>query len=64
MAGYASRPEKLAVVQKLSTKLDSLKFFLKLLWEIKALDNNKYTGLSLPLAQIGKMVGGWLNALK
>lgn len=44
--------------------MDSLKFFLKLLWEIKALDNKKYTTLSIPLAEIGKMIGGWMNTLK
>lgn len=64
LAGYASRPEKLSVVQKLSTKIDALKFFLKLLWEIKALDNKKYNALSWPIVEIGKMAGGWLTMLK
>ena len=64
LAGYSSRPEKLSVVQKLSTKIDALKFFLKLLWEIKALENKQYNPLSLPLVEIGKMAGGWLASLK
>lgn len=64
IAGYAPRPEKLLIVQKLSTKLDALKFFLKLLWEIKGMDTKQYTAISLPIANIGKMVGGWLNTLK
>ncbi len=64
LAGYSSRPEKLVVVQKLSTKIDALKFFLKVLWEIKVLENKKYNALSLSLVEIGKMAGGWLASLK
>ena len=52
------------MVQKLSTKIDALKFFLKLLWEIKALENKKYNSISIPLVEIGKMAGGWLASLK
>lgn len=64
LAGYANREEKLKVVQKLSAKLDCLKFFLKILWEIKSLDHKKYAALSLPIAEVGKMIGGWLKLLK
>ncbi len=63
-AGYAERTNKLAIVKKLSAQFDALKFFLQILWEIKALDNNKYAQLSERLAVIGKMIGGWLHSLK
>lgn len=65
-AGYAERERanKSAVVKKLSAQFDALKFFLKILWEIKALDTGKYTRLSQELDTVGKMIGGWLNALK
>ena len=62
-AAYAVRPNKIVLVKKLSAKFDFLKFFLKLLWEIKALDNNKYMVISIKLAPIGKMLGGWLKNL-
>lgn len=29
------------------------------LWETKSLDNNKYIAVSMPLNEIGKMLGGW-----
>ena len=61
LAGYASRQGKSDYIRKLSAKLDSLKFFLKILWELKALDNKKYINLSTQLAEIGKMIGGWLK---
>lgn len=64
MAGYASRDKKSEVVRRLSVKFDTLKFFLKLLWEIKALDNIKYTALLPHLNEIGKMNGGWMKMLE
>ncbi|MBI5221178.1 MAG: four helix bundle protein [Candidatus Magasanikbacteria bacterium] len=64
LAGYTSKIEKVGTVQKLSTKFDALKFFLKVAWELKALDTNKYTTLSNSLTPIGKMIGGWLNMFK
>jgi hypothetical protein len=64
LAGYSAKETKLPIIQKLSVKFDALKFFLKLLWEMKALDNKKYMALSQPLAKIGSMIGGWLNSLK
>lgn len=63
-AGYAPRETKSAYLRKLSTKLDCLKFFLKILWELKSLDNKKYITLSSQLAEIGKMIGGWLKLFK
>lgn len=64
LATYASRTEKLNIIQKLSTKLDLLKFFIKVLWELKMIDNKQFTIISAPLSATGKMVGGWLNMLK
>lgn len=64
LAGYANREDKSKIIQKLSAKFDCLKFFLKTLWELGALETKKYSALSLPLAAAGKMVGGWINILK
>ncbi len=44
-------------------KLDALKFLLRVSWEIKALDNQKYAVLSERLFEIGKMLGGWKRGL-
>jgi len=62
-ASRLNREQKLAFVQKASAKLDLLKFFLRLAWEIKALDNKKYLTLSERLDEIGRMLGGWLKQL-
>ena len=62
--GYAPKEQKFSILIKLSAKFDSLKFFLKLLWEIKAIDNKKYNHLSIPFSEIGKMIGKWLKTFK
>ncbi|MDP2364066.1 MAG: diversity-generating retroelement protein Avd [Ignavibacteria bacterium] len=63
-ASYLTKAEKLLYLTQASIKLDLLKFFLQVAWEIKALDNKKYIRLSEKLNEIGKMLGGWLKSLK
>ena len=63
VAGSTSRQHKLLIVQRANIKLDLLKFFLKLLWELKVLDNSKYQQLSVPISEIGRMIGGWQKQL-
>ena len=55
--------QKVPYIQKAITKLDLLKFFLQISWEIKTLDNKKYIILSAQLDEIGKMLGGWNRQL-
>lgn len=64
IAGYANKQQKLFILERFSNKLDALKYFLKLLWEIKGIPPNKYSVLSPQLVEIGKMVGGWIHLLK
>jgi len=61
MASYAKKENKLEIIKRLSVKFDALKFFIKVLWELKALDEKKYLRISMPLNEIGKMIGGWLK---
>lgn len=58
-ASYAMKEEKLAYLRQASSKIDLLKFFLQILWEIKALDNKRYLLFSEKLQEIGRMLGGW-----
>lgn len=62
-AGYLPKEKKAIVVGHASTKLDMVKFFLKIAWQAKAIDNKKYTQLSAPVAEIGRMLGGWRKQL-
>lgn len=62
-ASYQAKDEKLVSIVAAIRKLDILKFLLRVSWEIKALDNQKYAVLSERLFEIGKMLGGWKRGL-
>ena len=64
LAGYAGADQKYTFVVRASTKLDLLKFFMQVAWEIKCLNHKQYAALSVPLNEIGKMIGGWRNYAK
>ena len=57
------RESKLNFLQTASNKLDLLKFFLQIAWQIKALDNKKYIAISEKIYEIGRMLGGWERSL-
>lgn len=59
IASFLQKQEKQPFIRKAIISLDTLKFFIYILWEIKALDEKKYITLSLPLSEAGKMLGGW-----
>jgi len=63
IASFLERQEKQPFVRKAIISLDTLKFLLYILWEIKALDFKKYTALSEKLAEAGKQLGGWHGQL-
>ncbi len=54
---------KIPYIQKAISKLDLLKFFLQISWEIKSLDNKKYITISELLDEMGRMLGGWQKQL-
>jgi len=64
LAGYASKDQKASIVARASTKLDVLKFFLQIAWEIKCLDNSVYARIATPLVEVGRMLGGWRKQLQ
>ena len=63
IASYLTKQEKLPYLKKGLVRLDVLKFFLQVAWEIKAVDNKKYIELSEKLFEIGRMLGGWNKQL-
>jgi len=62
-ASFLSRSEKQPWVRLAIRKLDTLKVFLLILWETKSLDTKKYISLSMPLDEVGRMLGGWNGQL-
>jgi hypothetical protein len=63
VASFLEKQEKQPFVRKAIISLDTLKFLLYILWEIKALDTKKYTTLSESLAMAGKQLGGWYGQI-
>ncbi|MDP3999765.1 MAG: four helix bundle protein [bacterium] len=63
IASSLPKEQKIPYIQKAISKIDLLKFFLQLSWEIKSLDNKKYIVLSEQLNNIGKMLWGWNKQL-
>lgn len=60
-AQYINSKQKQPHLARASSKLDTLKFFFQILWEIDGIDNRKYAHLSKYLAEVGKMLGGWIK---
>ncbi len=63
VASFLEKQEKKPFIKKAIISLDTLKFLLYILWEIKALDNTKYILLSEPLLEAGKQLGGWYGQI-
>jgi len=60
-ASFVQKLDKVVYLRTAIRKLDTLKIMLMVLWETKSIDTKKYELLSLPLEEIGKMLGGWLG---
>src|SRR5438552_12458542 len=63
IASFLSKEEKQPWVRLAIRKIDTVKILLTVLWETKSLDNKKYIALSIPLDEVGKMLGGWNGQL-
>jgi len=61
IARYANKKTKISYLKKSSLKINLLKFFLQVSWEIRALDNKKYIALSKNINEISNMIGGWIK---
>ena len=64
IASFLQKQEKQPFVRKAIISLDVVKFFLYMLWDLKNIEEKRYVALSYPLAEAGKMLGGWHNQLE
>ena len=64
VAQYLSKEQKLPYLQKANVRLDVAKFFLQILWDVGALDNQKYILLSEKFDEVGRQLGAWVNGIK
>ena len=64
LASQTCKSEKLPILEKASLKLNFLRVFLRLMKEVKTIDNKKYTTLEECIDEIGRMLGGWIKSTK
>ncbi len=62
-AAFLPKQEKLPYLRIAIRKFDAIKLLLLVLWESRSLDTKKYAALSVPIDEIGKMLGGWQGQL-
>lgn len=60
-AGY-TKSNKSVALEKASIKLNTLRFFIRLMKETKVFDLKKYTVLQEKIDEIGRMLGGWIRS--
>lgn len=61
-AGYAGRANKIDTLEIASTKLNVLRFFIRLMKEMRTIDNKRYIVLQEHIDEIGRMLGGWIRS--
>lgn len=64
LASYQTPEDKGPTLGQALAGIDTLKFFLRIAWEIRVLDDKKYTALSEGLQEVGRQVGGWKKGIQ
>jgi len=60
---YTPANKKIVLLEEASNKIDSSRFFLQLLWEMRLVSNKQYILLETDIQDLGKIVGGWKKGL-
>ena len=61
-AGYIKNSNKVSLLDTASVKLNTLRFFVRLIKDTRAIDLKKYTVLQEKIDEIGRMLGGWIRS--
>lgn len=61
-ASFLHGKSKVAILEKGSIKLNTLRFFVRLMKDTKSFDNKKYITLQEMIDEIGRMLGGWIKS--
>lgn len=64
LASYSSPEQKLPLLTKAILRIDSIKFFLQIIWESKLLTTEHYVALSTNTEEIGRMIWGWKKGIE
>lgn len=64
ISSYLPPDQKVVILGKTISRLDSLKFFTQIAWENRLIHTTKYAELSQKLEEIGRQLGGWRRGLE
>ena len=64
LASSQNPKDKLPTLNHINLKLNLLRVFIRLIKDVKAIDNKKYVNLQSMIDEIGKMLGGWIRSTK
>jgi len=64
LASSQKPKDKLPTLNHINLKLNLLRVFIRLIKDVKAIDNKKYVNLQSMIDEIGKMLGGWIRSTK
>lgn len=62
-ASQTSKQKKLEILEKASVNLNLLRMFVRLLKDIRTIDNKKYIIFEANIDEIGRMLGGWIKSI-
>lgn len=58
-----SKKEKQDILSHASTKLNTLRLFVRLMKDTRSIDTKKYIILEQMIDEIGRMLGGWVRSI-
>jgi len=61
---YSPRPQKPALLAKVNITLETLRYYVRLLYELGYYNSTTYGQLAERINELGKMCGGWLKSLQ
>ena len=64
LAQTKEKSSRILILNKADLKIVTIKLFVRMSYEIKAIDQNKYIKLEEKILEIGKMTGGWIKYTK
>jgi len=64
LASSQNPKDKLPTLNHINLKLNVLRVFIRLIKDVKAIDNKKYVNLESMADEIGRMLGGWIRSTK
>lgn len=63
-AHFASKPDKRLMLHQVNIKLEKLRFFIRLSYELGHLSMRQYDEFVRRYNEIGRMTGGWIKSIQ